>query len=115
MKWNRRRDANEAPIVAAFRKSGAFVERLDGSGCPDLVVQFNGHVVLVEVKEPSDKAQRESIKRGKLTPAQIAWWSGWGPVKPTVVTTVAEALELIQKLSTGSQQPLLNSTPSGAS
>ena len=47
---NRKRDANEAPIVAALRRCGAQVIRISERGAPDLLVLFRGRLFVLEVK-----------------------------------------------------------------
>jgi hypothetical protein len=49
-RWNARRDANEAELVAAARKVGIKVWPLD-TPC-DLLVAWNGKLYAVEVKLP---------------------------------------------------------------
>lgn len=56
----RKRDANEAALVAALEAVGAIVLKISGKGCPDLLVSFRGRWTPLEVKG----------KRGKLTEAQ---------------------------------------------
>ncbi len=80
---NRKRDANEADIVAALRRVGARVWRLSGAGVPDLLISHKGRWHVLEIKKP---------RQGKLTDAQcntraLAWFP--------VATTVDEALRAI--------------------
>lgn len=78
---SRKRDWNEASIVAALRGIGVDVWRMSGEGLPDLLTHSRGKWLPIEVKRP----------RGKLTPAQKALRA----IAPfPVVETDAEALAL---------------------
>ena len=60
----KRRDANEAELVAAFRRCGAMVLHLSGAGVPDMAVNLRGRTKLVEVKSrhgAETDAQRSSV------------------------------------------------------
>jgi hypothetical protein len=65
MRRAHRRDDNEAPIVQALRKAGAFVHYLDGKDTPDLLVGFNGKLSVLEVKNG----------KGKLRPGQAMFFA----------------------------------------
>lgn len=82
-----KRDANEADIVQALTRVGAFVSQLSGEGIPDLLVIFRGQTWLIEVKSA----------KGRLTDAQIEWHAKSlnGGVKVHVVHTPLEALQAI--------------------
>ena len=84
-------DDNQANIVAALRRIGCEVLSLAavGQGCPDLLVQRNGKLYLLEIKDGNKSASRQ-----KLTPDQIEFHSHW---QVTVVTTTAEAILAVQK------------------
>jgi hypothetical protein len=82
-------DGNHAEIVRALRD--AFCSVLDlsrvGKGCPDILVAFQGRMVLMEIKRPKAKGQTA----GKLEKAQEEFRDSWrGPV--VVVHSVEEAL-----------------------
>ena len=89
-------DRNQAEIVKALRKIGCkvYVSSSFGQGFPDLIVGVPGgerSILLVEVKDGSKPPSAR-----KLTPDQVkfhAEWYGW-PL--FVVTSVDEALALIQ-------------------
>lgn len=74
----RRRDTGERLIVEALRAIGARVWAISGTGCPDLLVYWQGRFVPLEVKSA----------HGKLTLAQqdVPW---------PVVRTVESALRAI--------------------
>jgi len=79
---NAKVDANQTEIVKHLRKLQASVQILSavGKGCPDLLVGYKGHNILMEVK----------VKKGKLTPDQVVWHLTWhGAV--VIVRTPAEA------------------------
>ena len=67
-----KRDANEPEIVLVFRSMGATVQKLNETGCPDLLIGFRGRNRLVEVKDggkpPSER---------QLTEDQAEWIDNW--------------------------------------
>jgi hypothetical protein len=75
-------DANQTEIVKHLRALEASVQILStvGKGCPDLLVGYEGHNILMEVK----------VKKGKLTPDQVVWHNGWRGIV-IIVRTPAEA------------------------
>ncbi len=81
-----KRDANEGLIVEFLQKSGCSVDRLSGTGIPDLIVGFHGHNILMEVKMPGKK----------LRPAQEDWHSWWLGQK-AVVQTVEDASMVLDR------------------
>jgi hypothetical protein len=96
MNHAKRRDANEAPIVAALRAVGAAVQQLDGAGVPDLLVEYRGKLRLIEVKNPDTKGGgKYNTGEGHLTAAQTKWRREWKGTMPTVVTSIDEALAAI--------------------
>lgn len=83
----RKPDANEPSIVAALRKAGATVIRIESpiAGVPDLVVGFRGHWYAIEVKMP---------KTGRVSEEQRVWHlAAAAPV--AVVTSEAEAFRAV--------------------
>jgi Holliday junction resolvase len=86
-------DANQAEIVAAFRRLGWSVASLHrvGDGVPDLLVARGGINVLVEVK---DGAKVPSAR--KLTPEQVEFFVSWrGRIE--IVKTVDDVIALLQE------------------
>lgn len=80
-------DKNQPDIVKAYRQiPGCAVKSMAGvgSGFPDLLVYYQGHYYLVEVKD----------KGGKLTPDQVTFHRSW-PGKIHIVYTVKQALAVI--------------------
>ncbi len=81
-----KRDVNEAEIVLALQYAGATVVRLSQKGVPDLLVGFNGHNFLFEVKTP----------KGSPTPDQVTFFETWeGSVH--IVRSTEDALRIISQ------------------
>lgn len=81
-RYARRTDTTHAPIRAALRKAGLQVIDASrvGDGFPDLIVHGRQRVVLVECKQPRNKAGRVTASRVEATQtAFAASWSG-GPI-----------------------------------
>ena len=90
MRWAAKVDANQHAIVKALRWRGATVHLLhrEGRGCPDLLVGFLGHNLLLEVK----------TKDGELTPREAEWHDDWrGQV--SIVRTAHEALDILDTIA----------------
>lgn len=88
-----KRDANEKPIVDAFRKLGWSVEPLSRRGCPDLLVGKAGRLVLIEVKGA----------KGKLTEDQERWHEGWAGPKPLIVRNLDDVLAIDSGVAQGAE------------
>lgn len=102
IRYGRKRDANERQIIEALRAHGYYVQQLDGTGVPDLLVLAGSKLYLLEVKDPSTKdgkAHRRSGAPGmsELTDAQARWWTAWGNPKPSIVHNEAEALMAVTR------------------
>lgn len=69
-----RTDSNHAAITGCFRACGALVTSLaaHGEGLPDLLIQHQGKLYLVEVKDGSKPPSKR-----KLTPAQKEFHAIW--------------------------------------
>ena len=65
-------DANQSRIVATLRAAGATVTVLSrvGHGCPDLLLGWHGHNLLLEIKNLDGKGDR-------LTDAEVEWIRRW--------------------------------------
>ena len=90
-KYAARADANQPQIVDILRQVGATVQHLHmvGSGCPDIMVGFQGQNYLMEIKD----GQKSPSKR-KLTDDEQEWHDIWrGQV--AIVRDEVEALEVI--------------------
>lgn len=96
MKYARQRDKNEQPIVDALKAAGAAVQKLDGTGIPDLLVSYGGVLRLIEIKNPLAKGGgKYNTGDGALTEAQTKWWKAWTGEAPAIVHNVDEALKAI--------------------
>ena len=71
-KMSGRTDANQSRIVAALRAAGATVTILSevGCGCPDLLIGWHNHNLLMEVKNLHGRGDR-------LTDAEAEWLRRW--------------------------------------
>lgn len=89
MTYAKKVDKNQVAVVKALRDYGAQVFHLhtQGGGIPDLLVCYNDHTILIEVKDGADK---------KLTPQQITLFANWigGPLHR--VNSVQEAIEVLK-------------------
>jgi hypothetical protein len=88
MSFAKKVDKNQAAVVKTLRDNGADVYLLHmvGKGIPDLLVAYEGHTILIEVKDGVNKV---------FTPNQlkfIATWKG-GPLHR--VNNEQEALEVL--------------------
>ena len=89
-RYSKRRDPNEAAIVAALRNAGAYVHLLD---LPlDLLVGYQGRTYLLEVKLPLGPRGGE---RTEWKPSQREFLAAWPGGVAQVVRTPAEALDVI--------------------
>lgn len=86
-------DANHNEVVSILRQVGCTVQSLasQGSGCPDLLVGYQGQNYLLEVKD-GDKPPSAR----KLTPDEARWHQSWGGQ-----VAVAESPEQAVLLVTG--------------
>lgn len=68
-RWNAKVDKTQAEVVEALRQAGASVEPIhrEGRGIPDLLVGYNGHTLLIEVKS----------RGGRLTKPEQDWHREW--------------------------------------
>ena len=89
MAYAKKVDKNQVVVVKTIRDYGAQVFHLhtQGGGIPDLLVCYNDHTILMEVKDGEDK---------KLTPQQITLFANWmgGPLHR--VNSVQEAIEVLK-------------------
>lgn len=92
-----RRDANEAEIIRALERVGASVQRVNETGCPDLIVGMRDQLYLLEVKLPA--GVRGGTSHRELTPAQVKWWQRWKTPRPVIVRSAEEALRAIGALT----------------
>ena len=94
MKTAAKVDANQASVMASLRKAGCSVQSLAaiGKGCPDLLVSFGGHNVLVEVKDGA-----KVLSAQKLTADQVKWHAKW-PAKVWIVANEMDVAEVVMWL-----------------
>jgi Holliday junction resolvase len=89
MAYAKKVDKNQVDVVKTLRDYGAQVFHLhtQGGGIPDLMVCYNEHTILMEVKDGANK---------KLTPQQITLFANWqgGPLHR--VNSVQEAIEVLK-------------------
>jgi len=89
MAYAKKVDKNQALVVKALRDCGAdvFLLHMVGGGIPDLMVCYEAHTILIEVKDGADK---------KLTPLQIKLFAGWkgGPLHR--VNSCEEAINVLK-------------------
>jgi hypothetical protein len=91
MSFAKKVDKNQASVVKALRDYGADVHLLHmvGAGIPDLLVAYEGHTILIEVKDGPDK---------KFTPDQIKFIAGWKGGHLYRVNSSEEAIDVLKSL-----------------
>jgi len=91
MTFAKKVDKNQASVVKALRDNGADVHLLHmvGAGIPDLLVAYEGHTILMEVKDGADK---------KFTPDQIKFIAGWKGGYLYRVNSSEEAIDVLKSL-----------------
>jgi hypothetical protein len=91
MSFAKKVDKNQASVVKTLRDNGADVYLLHmvGSGIPDLLVAYEGHTILIEVKDGADK---------KFTPDQIKFIASWKGGHLYRVNSSEEAIEVLKSL-----------------
>lgn len=94
VRYANRIDANQRLLVELWRRLGAQVLVLSavGKGCPDVLLSYNGHTVLCELKDGSKPPSKR-----KLTEPQIEFHKTWlGQI--CIVKNEHEAAQLIYKM-----------------
>ena len=94
IRYANRIDANQRLLVEVWRRLGAQVLILSavGKGCPDCLLSYNGHNVLVELKDGSKPPSAR-----KLTEQQTEFHKTWlGQI--CIVKNENEAAQLIYKM-----------------
>jgi len=91
MTYAKKVDLNHTEIVKTFRELGATVFDASGigRGFPDIVVGYNGHTVLVEIKSGANK---------KFTEAQLKFMSEWKGSAVNRIDDIGGAVRLIKLL-----------------
>lgn len=101
-RYARRRDANHAPLVEAFKALGCSVADLSHAGLPgwpDIVVGVASRDHLVELKNPETRYGRAGLNEN-----QQAFARDWRGGKLFVVSTVDEVAALVRNLRAGGWQ-----------
>ena len=91
MSFAKKVDRNQNDVVKALRDYGADVHLLHmvGAGIPDLLVAYEGHTILMEVKDGPDK---------KFTPDQIKFIAGWKGGHLYRVNSSEDAIEVLKSI-----------------
>ncbi len=82
---NPRRDGNELELVRALEAQGFVVDRISGTGLPDLLVSKAKQMWLCEVKQP----------KGKLKPTQIAWRARFQGPTPIILRSLEDCAKFM--------------------
>lgn len=90
-----RTDTNQTEVVKAFRQIGASVQILSavGKGCPDVLVGFRNHNILVEIKDGARKPSERA-----LTADQVKWHGSWAG-QVCVAENISDAVEKVIAVS----------------
>lgn len=88
-------DGIQADTTDALRAMGASVQPLHtvGDGCPDLLVGYRSHTILIELKDASQPPSKR-----RLTTDQIKWHGEWRGGILAVVSDVEGAVRLLRSL-----------------
>jgi hypothetical protein len=91
MSFAKKVDKNQNDVVKALRDYGADVHLLHmvGKGIPDCLVAYEGHTILMEIKDGADK---------KFTPDQINFIASWKGGLLYRVNSSEEAVEVLKSL-----------------
>ena len=89
MAFAKKVDKNQASVVKTLRDYGADVYLLHmvGKGIPDLLCAYEGHTILIEVKDGIDKV---------FTPDQLKFIAGWQGGDLFRVNNEQEAIDLLK-------------------
>ncbi len=87
----RKRDGNEAAIIAALESIGVVVWRISAPGVPDLLTWSRGSWLPIEVKHDKPRRSLSDTHGRSLTPSQCATYA---LTKFPIVRSAAEALAL---------------------
>ena len=93
MAYAKKVDANQAEIVKALREIGVhvFITSSLGKGFPDLVCDFYGTLLLVEIKDGS-----RILSQRKLTPREADFYVIWQN-HTVIIESVSQALKIAQQ------------------
>ena len=87
-----RRDDNENEIVLFLRECGAYVKPVNHAGLFDLLVYYNGHTLLFEIKDGGKAASARD-----LSPAEQKFHAEWPGNNLFIVNSVEDAVEVLKK------------------
>ena len=89
MAFAKKVDKNQVAVVKTLRDYGADVHLLHmvGKGIPDLLCAYEGHTILIEVKDGADKV---------FTPDQLKFIAGWQGGDLFRVNNEQEAIDLLK-------------------
>lgn len=98
MAYARRRDGNEADLVAFMQQYGATVSRLepvgDDAGLPDLAIGYCGETGLAEVK----------TLEGRLSKDQKTWHRTWRGSDVWVLRSIEDCIAMLEELAYRAEQ-----------
>jgi hypothetical protein len=91
MTFAKKVDKNQNDVVKALRDYGADVHLLHmvGKGIPDCLVAYEGHTILMEIKDGPNK---------KFTPDQLKFIAGWKGGHLYRVNSSEEAIEVLKSI-----------------
>jgi Holliday junction resolvase len=91
MAYIKKVDKNQKDVVKTLRDYGADVYLLHmvGKGIPDLLVAYEGHTILIEVKDGAHKV---------FTPEQIKFITSWKGGHLYRVNSSEEAIDVLKSL-----------------
>lgn len=94
-------DANQDAVVSVLKAYGATVQSLAaiGKGCPDLLVGYRGHTLLVEVKDG-----RKPPSHRQLTEHQQKWMTEWKGGTVAVVKDIEGVEHLLRTINGSTAQ-----------
>ena len=97
-RYARRKDDSHKAVVDAFRAAGCSWLNIDSpqtAGAPDGILGVAGRTLVVEIKAPKATKKRAETPETGLRATQKAWADSWRGSAVHVVTTPAQALELV--------------------
>lgn len=71
LRYNARRDSNEASIIEALERMGCHVEQISGPGLPDLLVSRAGRWYVAEIKTAKGRKTKAQNKFAEAARAHV--------------------------------------------
>lgn len=95
MRYAARTDDNQAELLATLEHCGYSVLPLHriGGGCPDALVGYAGHALLVEIKSRDSRYGREGLQTH-----QQDWADAWRGPRPIVAYMAEDVIEAFNRL-----------------